>query len=160
MKATPRIICFSSVLRYEITTLPQPRLSRNNPVKPPKSANLHSPFCCLHSSISNLWNRESREGVISARHRTIGDVFDSTSCLRESMWTNGREEVSRRETKRVLRTRVGRRSIASRGPEVERSEALRAESNGRAPAIHVTRQESPLQGDGRARPASGGPEGV
>ncbi len=36
------------------------------------------------------------------------------------MWTNGREEVSRRETKRVFLARVGRRSINSRGPEVQR----------------------------------------
>jgi len=76
------------------------------------------------------------------------------------MWTNGREEISRRETKRVFRARVGRRSINSRGPEGERSEPRRAESNGRAPAIHLNRWESPWQGDGRAQSVSGGPEGV
>ena len=76
------------------------------------------------------------------------------------MWTNGSEEVSRRETKRVFRARVGRRSISSRGPEVERSEARRAESNVRATASHQNRREARLQGDGRARSASGGPEGV
>jgi hypothetical protein len=48
---------------------------------------------------------------------------------RESMWTNGREDVSRSEAKRVFRARAGRRSINRRGAEVERSEARRVESN-------------------------------
>ena len=38
------------------------------------------------------------------------------------MWTNGREDVCRREAKTVIRARAGRRSINSRGAEVERSE--------------------------------------
>ena len=50
------------------------------------------------------------------------------------MWTTGSEEVSRREAKRVFRARAGRRSINSRGPEVEHSEAWRAASNARATA--------------------------
>ena len=48
------------------------------------------------------------------------------------MRTNGREDVSRREAKRVLRARAGRRATNSRGPEVQRSDAWRAESNARA----------------------------
>ncbi len=70
------------------------------------------------------------------------------------MWTNGREDVCRSEAKRVAESNVktskggdtvklaetvirawaGRRSIASRGPEVERSEGRRVECNARAPA--------------------------
>jgi hypothetical protein len=41
----------------------------------------------------------------------------SVFCPRESVRTNGSEEVSRRETKRVFLARAGRRSTNSRGPE-------------------------------------------
>ena len=76
------------------------------------------------------------------------------------MWTDGRADVCRSEAQTVFRAWVGRRSISSRGAEVERSEARRVESNVSATAIHRNRRESPSQGDGWARSASGGPEGV
>jgi hypothetical protein len=48
----------------------------------------------------------------------------------ESVRTNGSEEVSRRQPKRVFRARAGRRSTNSRGPEVERRDG-RAKRNAR-----------------------------
>ena len=72
------------------------------------------------------------------------------------MWTDGRVDVCRREAmslevkhqraaskknaerrreaQTVSRAWAGRRSITSRGPEVERNEGRRVESNARAPA--------------------------
>ncbi len=41
------------------------------------------------------------------------------------MWANGREDVCRREAQTVVRACVGRRSINSRGAEVEWSEGRR-----------------------------------
>jgi len=77
---------------------------------------------------------------------------------RESSRTNGSEEVSRRETKRVFRARAGRRSTNSRGSEVERRDG-RAKRNARTTAYRRDRRESPFEGDRRARSALGGLEG-
>ncbi len=71
------------------------------------------------------------------------DMEKIPECPRESLRTNGTEEVSRRETKRVFRARAGRRSISSRGPEVERRDG-RTKQNARTTAYHV-RRESPLR---------------
>jgi hypothetical protein len=47
---------------------------------------------------------------------------ETINILWESMWTNGRADVWRREAQAVIRAWAGSRSIASRGAEVERSE--------------------------------------
>ena len=64
------------------------------------------------------------------------------SLLRESLRTNGREDVRRREAKTVFRARAGRRSRGGRGPEAER--------NARTTGYHRDRRASPFERNRRA----------
>ncbi len=74
-----------------------------------------------------------------------GREFTVREYERESMWTNGSEEVSRREAKRVFLARVGRRPKNSRGPEVERKgDGYPRSSSGVCRLI----SESPMEGGG------------
>ena len=56
-------------------------------------------------------------------HKT-GTLFGALLLVRkrESLRTKGRDEVTRRETKRVFKARAGRRSRTSRGSEVKRKD--------------------------------------
>jgi len=79
---------------------------------------------CARRFVGRFVNGQATSGqllmaAMSSRRTLWQSVWTSMSRSGESMWTNGREDVSRSEAKSVFRARVGRRSTNSRGPAVE-----------------------------------------